>query len=251
MNYIDKIEEEHGIEYVFEASDTEIPMTPEEFRQACGEAVAKGIPIVFRNLAPKNVHPEWDAHLAHLNFQLHNRAGLNNGEKVIPGFPQRERAINNTTISGLFYIVNAITDPDVWFPSMKPFTKFLNAAVGEEDGDPAPNMHFMSFIAGDAIADAHRDPQHTVYVQNQGSVQWRFYDENAICHKCEMPRFYRNVDQGDVVFIPQAVSHSVDFVSPRAAIAYRSHNTEWENLPVVAKEQFGWEDGGPDGNYRN
>lgn len=226
-------------ELFYDGSETEFPISVKEFRDICAQAIEKNSAVVLRNFAPEIVHPTWDEHLDHLNYQFNN--AHNDGLPPIESRnPIRERVVNNVTICGYFYIINRMTQPD-YFPSMKPFQKFVAQAVGNGENSPGPAAQFLSFVNNDSIAQIHRDPEHTIYIQNHGEVDWLFYDELTNCTPCASHAFRMKIKRGDVVFVPQGVAHSIDYSGPRAAIIFRATgtNADWSSLPDVETAEIG------------
>ena len=105
-----------------------------------------------------------------------------------------------------FYVRATITDDDKESIMRKAnkYSLLLGRLFNELEVDLS--YAYVTFATGDEDWPIHADPRDSVFVLCEGSVVWRFEDQDDIV-----------LEKGDAIFAPAGTMHSVQASEPRAA----------------------------------
>lgn len=171
--------------------------------------------IVWENAFLKT--PSWDQFITHAHEKYWDTSYVPYARA-----DNKEYSVGGVFIRGKHYfmVMDATSD---YFPETIEVLKTLNSLIDSEFLYP---VSFVNFIANEPGINIHSDPRHSFYWQTKGNSTWKMWDkkpekvdENGLAVEDEPDQIFY-VKEGDLIFVPHGVYHSVDTPSPRSAISF-------------------------------
>lgn len=167
--------------------------------------------------------PTWEDFINHVD-ETANRPNPNSRVNN----PLKQRSINSTIQTGLFYLMSEINDKDEakFFSALKPVEDLLQQAF--PDRRVQMSSAFFNLISGDADAPKHRDnTTDNFFVNCRGEVLWKLFRNREDL----IPETEIRLGPGDAIFLTRDVYHEVSAPKPRASIIFRIDIPKNEIIP--------------------
>lgn len=176
------------------------------------EAIENKELIVLKNVFTDT--PGWAQFIAHLNFEFYN----NTYPPSKPDDPVNEEdtIINGVNIREKFYLMNCNGEDPRFFPEAAEVRKQLNSVM---DSNPMGSFALINFVGKEKAINIHFDPRHSFYWQTEGTSSWEIYEEKVGENGFTLTQTV-DVEDGDIIFVPHGVWHSVFAAEPRTAISF-------------------------------
>lgn len=173
------------------------------------EAIANPKLVIVENAFPDT--PSWESFVMHLNYEFHNDSypPIADDEPYNPD----DTVINGVNIREHFYLMNAAADNEDFFPQFFPIREELCKIMPTNYNG---SFTLINFVGGERPINVHCDPRHSFYWQTKGTSVWETFKENDQ----DNPIGRYEVSEGDMIFVPHGIFHSVVAPEPRTAISF-------------------------------
>jgi hypothetical protein len=111
--------------------------------------------------------------------------------------------------------------PEEFFPQTKEVGSCLDSLM---DTKGFGGFTLINFVGNETPINIHSDPRHSFYWQTKGYSTWKTWskfpgelDENGLHPNPELEVV---VEEGDIIFVPHGIYHSVDTPVPRTAMSF-------------------------------
>jgi len=74
----------------------------------------------------------------------------------------------------------------------------------------------------------HFDASHNFFIQGQGKTLWKIYHDEKLFKECIL-------EEGDFIYIPQNLSHSVESLCPRFSVSFIFNDPK--NMPYLIRDK--------------
>ena len=155
--------------------------------------------------------PSWESFIGHLNYEFYNDTYPPMTDDV-PYNPE-DTIINGVNIREHFYLMNAAADNPKFFPQFFDVQDELNKVM---ETKYFGSFVLINFVGGERPINVHFDPRHSFYWQTHGTSIWQVFSKED--HDNPLEEY--EVSQGDIIFVPHGVYHSVVAPEPRTAISF-------------------------------
>jgi hypothetical protein len=155
--------------------------------------------------------PSWESFIGHLNYEFYNDI-YPPGDEDEPYNPD-DTVINGVNIREHFYLMNTAADNPKFFPQFFDIQDELNKVMETEYFG---SFTLINFVGGERPINVHCDPRHSFYWQTHGTSIWQVFSEKDL----ENPLKEYEIGQGDMIFVPHGIYHSVVAPEPRTAISF-------------------------------
>jgi hypothetical protein len=159
--------------------------------------------------------PSWEEFIWH----CHDRYWNPQFQEYIPPDP-KDRIVHGVNIREDFYLMMADA-PEEFFPQIREVDNYLNPLM---DTPKFGGFTLINFVGGETPINIHSDPRHSFYWQTKGYSIWKTWkthpgelDENGLA---ENPELEVRVEEGDIIFVPHGIHHSVETPVPRTAMSF-------------------------------
>lgn len=183
--------------------------TKEEIRAAIDDPQI----LVWKGAFPNT--PSWEQFIWHCHDRYWNDAF----EEYTPPDP-KDTIIRGVNLREHFYLMMADAPVD-FFPQIAEVDNYLNSVMTTEKFG---GFTLINFVGGETPINVHSDPRHSFYWQTKGHSIWRTWkehpgqlDENGLA---ENPQLEVTVEEGDIIFVPHGIWHSVTTPVPRTAMSF-------------------------------
>jgi hypothetical protein len=182
-------------------------------KEQIAEAIKDPQILVWKG-AFKNT-PSWEQFIWH----CHDRYWNPEFEEYVPPDP-KDTIVHGVNIREHFYLMMADA-PVQFFPQIREVDAYLDTITPTEKFG---GFTLINFVGGETPINIHSDPRHSFYWQTKGYSIWKTWknhpgelDENGL-H--DSPELVVRVDEGDIIFVPHGIYHSVDTPVPRTAMSF-------------------------------
>jgi hypothetical protein len=183
--------------------------TKEQIRAAIDDPQILVWEGAFRNT------PSWEQFINH----CHDRYWNPDFEAYVPADP-KDRIKHGVNIREDFYLMMADA-PVEFFPEIPEVDEYLNSVM---DTKKFGGFTLINFVGGEIPINIHSDPRHSFYWQTKGHSIWKTWkdvpedmDENGLDAS---PDLEIQVNEGDIIFVPHGIYHSVYTPVPRTAMSF-------------------------------
>lgn len=158
--------------------------------------------------------PSWEQFILH----CHDRYWNEKFEAYAAG--PKETIIHGVNLREHFYLL-VVDAPIKFFPQVEHVDNYLKTVI---DTKRFGRITLVNFVGGETPINVHSDPRHSFYWQTKGHSTWRVWknkpkevDDNGLA---ENPDLEITMEEGDILFVPHGVFHSIDTPVPRTAISF-------------------------------
>lgn len=158
--------------------------------------------------------PSWEQFINHCHDRFNNESFPS-----IQASDPKDTIIHGVNIREHFYLLVAEATDD-FFPQCKEVEEYLNSIM---DTDLFGRFSLINFVGGEESIGIHADPRHSFYWQTKGSSVWKTWNTDPLERKDGLSSVPDNeilINEGDLIFVPHGVWHSVDTPLPRTAISF-------------------------------
>lgn len=161
-----------------------------------------------------NNTPSWEQFIWH----CHDRYWNESFEEYTPPDP-KDTIVHGVNIREHFYLMMADAPID-FFPQIEEVNKYLDSVTSTKKFG---GFTLINFVGGETPINVHSDPRHSFYWQTKGHSVWRTWktqpevDENGLNANPELEVV---VEEGDIIFVPHGIFHSVYTPVPRTAMSF-------------------------------
>lgn len=183
-------------------------------------AIANPRIIVKKGMFPNT--PSWEEFINHLNFQFHDKKNMADFEDI-PINPE-DTIINGVNIREHFYLMIDEVNESYFPGKIDSIAKQLKSVLPEHN-EYFGSFSLINFVGNERPINIHADPRHSFYWQTHGTSIWETWDTypagdvNQTGYD-DNPDHVDTVEQGDIIFVPHGVWHSVKTLEPRTAISF-------------------------------
>lgn len=132
----------------------------------------------------------------------------------------KDTVVRGVHIREHFYLMMADA-PVQFFPQISEVDAYLDTIMTTKK---LGSFTLINFVGGEAPINIHSDPRHSFYWQTKGHSIWKTWkqypsevDQDGVN---DYPDLTVRVDEGDIVFVPHGVYHSVNTPVPRTAMSF-------------------------------
>lgn len=159
--------------------------------------------------------PSWEQFIMH----CHDRYWNENFQEYVPADP-KDKIIHGVNLREHFYLMMADA-PIEFFPETEEVSNYLDSVIPTKKFG---GFTLINFVGGEIPINIHSDPRHSFYWQTKGYSIWKTWknhpgeiDENGLSDNVELEV---RVEEGDIIFVPHGIWHSVYTPVPRTAMSF-------------------------------
>jgi len=158
--------------------------------------------------------PTWQQSIDHCHDRFHNEKF----PSIAPSDP-KDTIIHGVNIrENLYLLVAEATEQ--FFPQMSSVYDYINLII---DTPSFGSFNLINFVGGEESIGIHCDPRHSFYWQTKGSSTWKTWNKDPLDFDTGIntpPDRIEIINEGDLIFVPHGVWHSVDTPLPRTAMSF-------------------------------
>ncbi len=184
-------------------------------KESVNQAILDTRVLLWKNAFPNT--PAWEQFIDH----AHDKYWDESYDPYLK-YDDKEYSVRGINIRENYYFMVRDAGTD-YFPESEEVVKTLKSFT---DSDPLYTVTFVNFIANEVPINIHSDPRHSFYWQTKGSSTWKVWhnmpddvDLDGLAVNSD-PDEVIFVEEGDLLFVPHGVLHSVDTPRPRTAMSF-------------------------------